>query len=178
MIIALGAGIYQQLKIKQSDKRPQQSIPLHRKDFCFPSAEALIHDGDTIKVKSSKQRIRLIGIDAPEMGQKPFGKVSKNYLIKLVQSMPEGQVCCEKGGEAKDKYGRTLAYCWVGDTFLNAEMVKNGQAVTLFYGEKNNKYKNLLLSMEETAEKEEVGIHNNENPLPESPYSWRRRMRR
>ncbi|WP_315107697.1 thermonuclease family protein [uncultured Campylobacter sp.] len=44
-----------------------------------------IHDGDMITVLQGKQQIkvRLFGIDAPELKQ-PYGKKSKQFLVNLV----------------------------------------------------------------------------------------------
>ncbi len=45
-----------------------------------------IADGDSIEavIRGTRQQIRLIGIDAPELGQRPWGKKAKKYLEELV----------------------------------------------------------------------------------------------
>lgn len=84
-----------------------------------------IYDGDTITALTSQKekiKIRLYGIDAPELKQ-PFGKASKRHLIDLISN--KSLNINEKG---KDKYGRTLAVLYNGDQDINAQMVIDGYA--------------------------------------------------
>jgi len=86
-------------------------------------------DGDTIKLEDGRT-VRYIGIDAPETvdPKKPvqcFGPEASSADKKLV----EGQtVRMEKDVSDKDMYGRLLRYVWVGDTFVNDYLVRNGYA--------------------------------------------------
>lgn len=151
-----------------------------RFDLCAKGKNVFVPDGDTLelKMKDFKTRIRLIGIDTPELGQKPYGDRAGAFMRKLINESSIREVCCKKGEEPLDKYGRTLAYCWSGDTFLNAEMIKAGQAVTFFIGDKNIEYKKIFFDLEEMAEDQGLGIHNPEEPLPELPSEWRRNNKR
>jgi micrococcal nuclease len=47
-----------------------------------------VNDGDTvvISMEGKTYRTRLIGIDAPEMGQEPWGKKSKKHLHELLKA--------------------------------------------------------------------------------------------
>nr|DAY32750.1 MAG TPA: nuclease-like protein [Caudoviricetes sp.] len=84
-----------------------------------------IYDGDTITALTSQKekiKIRLYGIDAPELKQ-PFGKASKRHLIDLISK--KSLIINEKG---KDKYGRTLAVLYNGGQDINAQMVIDGYA--------------------------------------------------
>ena len=84
-----------------------------------------IYDGDTITALTSQKekiKIRLYGIDAPELKQ-PFGKASKRHLIDLISN--NSLNINEKG---KDKYGRTLAVLYNGDQDINGQMVIDGYA--------------------------------------------------
>jgi micrococcal nuclease len=143
-------------------------------DFCIENQKIQVPDGDTLQIKSG-ERLRLIGIDAPELGQKPFGFKSRNLLQNLINSSKE--ICCLKGDDPTDKYGRTLAYCWAKQRFINAEMIKEGQAYAFFVGEKNSAYKNLFFELEEEAEKQGLGVHDSKQPLPEIPSEWRKSHR-
>lgn len=149
-------------------------------DFCAKGKNVFVPDGDTLelKVKNQKIRVRLIGIDTPELGQKPYGARAGSFMRKLIRSSSWREVCCKKGEEALDKYGRTLAYCWSGDLFLNAEMLRAGQAMTLFIGDKNIEYKKMFFDLEEMAEENGLGVHNPEDPLPELPSEWRKNNKR
>lgn len=93
--------------------------------FADPIKIIKIYDGDTITALTSQKekiKIRLYGIDAPELKQ-PFGKASKRHLIDLI--LNKSLNINEKG---KDKYGRTLAVLHNGDQDINAQMVIDGYA--------------------------------------------------
>lgn len=62
-------------------------LPVQPKSPLFvPVVE--VHDGDTVSVSvdQKREKVRLIGIDAPEMGQKPWGEKAKKYLETLLSS--------------------------------------------------------------------------------------------
>lgn len=87
-------------------------------------------DGDTLDV-SHVGRVRLLGIDAPEMGGKfdspaPFAQEARALLATLVGGR---YVSLETDGDPYDKYGRRLAYVFRDDGLLvNAEMLRAGLA--------------------------------------------------
>jgi micrococcal nuclease len=93
-------------------------------------------DGDTFWVRNvdgSQEKVRLIGIDAPESrdtGKKKegfYGKESKAYLTKLLINQ---KVRLELDVKPRDQYKRLLAYVYLADgTFVNAHLVKNGYAM-------------------------------------------------
>lgn len=93
-------------------------------------------DGDTILVRDSDgrvERVRYIGVDTPE-SVKPntpvqcYGHEASDFNRALVQGKTVRLV---PDREAEDKYGRSLAFVYVGDTFVNAELLKNGYARTI-----------------------------------------------
>jgi endonuclease YncB( thermonuclease family) len=72
----------------------------------FVSQEKIrVVDGDTIRI--GRERVRIIGFDAPEMSQ-PRGPAAKARLDQLLRG---GTVTMMRHG--KDKYGRTLALVYV-----------------------------------------------------------------
>ena len=89
-----------------------------------------ILDGDTIHI--NKIKYRLHGIDAPEMKQlckmkeKNYkcGVKSKEFLVSLI-----GKKSVKCNHKDKDKYKRIVAECFVGQTNLNRELVRNGWAL-------------------------------------------------
>ena len=87
-----------------------------------------VHDGYTITVliDGRKEKVRLIGIDAPELDQASWGVQARDVLRGLVDSK---SVRLETDVTVRDQYKRLLAYVYVGDTFVNLEMVRQGQAV-------------------------------------------------
>lgn len=72
-------------------------------------------DGDTVRLVDGRS-IRLIGINAPELGRKgksdePFAVQSKRRLQALVDAS-DGRVGLLYGKQRKDRYGRTLAHLY------------------------------------------------------------------
>ena len=91
---------------------------------------AQVVDGDSLVVEA--QRVRLAGIDAPELDQTcrrgetsyPCGREARAALSRLIGGIA---VSCAVIG--RDRYARDLAECRSGDTDLNAAMVRGGQAI-------------------------------------------------
>jgi endonuclease YncB( thermonuclease family) len=89
-----------------------------------------VTDGDTLRC--GRERVRLLGIDAPETGKCRQGRVcvagdpkaSTNVLKKLVKGK---RVRLERHGQ--DRYGRTLAFAYVGRVNLSCAQVQSGHAV-------------------------------------------------
>ncbi len=81
-------------------------------------------DGDTLALTDGR-RVRLIGINAPEKDQ-PFYTNAKEKLKNFISGQ---SVNLSYDVEKKDKYGRDLAYVYVGNLFVNLELVKSGIAV-------------------------------------------------
>ena len=94
------------------------------------SGSATIVDGDTLRIGSTT--IRLYGMDAPETRQTceragnswPCGEESSRKLSQLVG---EKMVLCYEID--RDRYGRVVAICRVGDIELGAAMVLSGLAL-------------------------------------------------
>jgi endonuclease YncB( thermonuclease family) len=89
-------------------------------------------DGDTLS--NHGKRLRLRGIDAPELGQicgRPSGAydcgmVAREGLVRLIQ---RGSVECFGSGEEQDRYGRALVTCRSDEDDLGQKMVSLGLAV-------------------------------------------------
>ncbi len=89
-------------------------------------------DGDTIHVRIGErvERVRYIGVNAPELhhprrGEEPGGREAARVNRDLV--LPR-RVRLEMDVQSRDRYGRLLAYVWVGDLMVNAELVRLGYA--------------------------------------------------
>jgi micrococcal nuclease len=92
-------------------------------------------DGDTarMEISGSAQSVRYIGIDTPESvipGEPPecFGKRSAALNRSLVEG---GRVTLVLGAERRDRYGRLLAYVYLDELLVNAEIIRRGFARTL-----------------------------------------------
>jgi micrococcal nuclease len=92
-------------------------------------------DGDTIEVRldGRLEDVRYIGVDTPET-VKPdtpvqcFGPQASEFDHGLVEHR---RVRLVFGVERRDIYGRLLSYVYLGDRFVNAELVRRGFARTL-----------------------------------------------
>jgi len=87
-------------------------------------------DGDTIDVVAMG-RVRLLGIDAPEIGRgfdtsAPFAREARDRLSAMILHR---WVRLEQEGAPFDAYDRRLAYVMTEDgTFVNAALVREGLA--------------------------------------------------
>ena len=133
-----------------------------------------VPDGDTVEanIQGTVERIRLIGIDAPELDQRPWGKRSKKFLQDLVAASG-WQLGIEYDVEKRDKHDRILAYLWARDgKMINEEIVKNGYAV-LFTFPPNVKYADRLIAAQIIARENKIGIWGKEG-LKQLPSDYRK----
>lgn len=109
-------------------------------------------DGDTVVIDGG-YHVRYIGIDAPEKGEFYYAE-AKQMNEKLVAGK---KVKLEKNISDKDSYGRLLRYVYVGDTFINAELVRQGCAWAKAYPP-DVKYQVYLEAMEKEARESKRGV--------------------
>ena len=130
--------------------------------FAFPAKVIKISDGDTITILQGKQQIkvRLFGIDAPELEQ-PYGKKSKQFLANLIA----GEVV-EVEPKGKDRYKRTLGIIYYKGQDINAQMVLNGYAWAYV------KYSRIYVDQEKAARENKLGLWQSSDPTP--PWEWRK----
>jgi endonuclease YncB( thermonuclease family) len=93
---------------------------------------ASITDGDTFRVilaDGTNEPVRLIGIDSPESGEHLYSE-AKEFLASLLDG---NEVILVADVSDTDTFGRLLRYVYVGDLFVNLEMVKSGYAIAVEY---------------------------------------------
>jgi micrococcal nuclease len=113
-----------------------------------------IVDGDTFYCADGR-KVRLIGIDSPELAQGESGRDARDALQEL---MPLGRsVRLESDAAPRDRYGRTLAWAWSGGRLVNEAMVRGGWAV-LFTVPPNVKYVGRLERAQKAARKSGAGL--------------------
>lgn len=110
-------------------------------------------DGDTIQLENG-QKVRYIGIDTPETvdPRKPvqcFGKEASDKNKELVEGQ---EVRLVKDTSETDKYDRLLRYVYVGDTFVNDYLVRNGYAHSSSYPPDIKNQDQLRLAEQEARE--------------------------
>lgn len=99
--------------------------------YTFAQVDRVV-DGDTIDVEIDGEvhRLRYIGIDAPESVDPDspveyFGPEAAEYNRNLVMDQ---DVCLERDVSETDRFGRLLRYVYVGGTFVNEKLVRDGYA--------------------------------------------------
>lgn len=92
--------------------------------------------GNTIEVLWTKegvtslQKVRLMGIKAPEIKQEPWGKQAQEKLNKLLTFNPESlDLKLELDQDQPDQYGRFWAFVWYENKLINETIVKEGFAL-------------------------------------------------
>jgi micrococcal nuclease len=126
-----------------------------------------IIDGDTIEVDLAGQtyRVRYIGIECPEAGQYGYEQATEAN-----RQLVEGKtVRLEKDVSDTDRYGRLLRYVYVGDVFVNAELVRRGFATAWTYPP-DVAYSELLVQLESQARAAGVGLW--AAPTPSAATGW------
>lgn len=123
-----------------------------------------VSDGDTVILKDSEgntYKVRLNGIDAPEMGQS-YGKESRDFLKSLVLNK---QAEVEKVGV--DQYQRMLGVLLVDGKDINKTMLEKGMAWQYKYN-KDQSYTDL----EKKARNQKINIWS--DPNAQNPHAWRK----
>ena len=129
-LIAVAGLIWLQLQQPNSDKPKLAKPPSQTKSLRCDAVDGSIYDGDTFRVKceGKEEKIRLCGIDAPEVKQ-PLGIESRDYLRSLVTKAGGKVIVIEMD---RDKYNRTVAEVLFdtpqGEESVQEEMLKMGMA--------------------------------------------------
>ena len=136
--------------------------------------------GQTIEVISTAnkiallEQIRLIGIDAPDLKQQPWGEAAKQRLEELIGGK---QVLLESDIEEKDQFDRKLAYLWQDEILLNEQLIKEGYALASVRSP-NTKYQQRLVNAQEWARLMGKGLWNPERALRQTPPEFRQQNRK
>jgi len=102
--------------------------------FTYRGTVTHIVDGDTLEVRlasGKSERIRLIGIDSPERGECYAGKATER-----ARQLAMSQSVVLRGDptqDTRDRYGRLLAYVWIGGRDLGYQLVAGGFAKVYVY---------------------------------------------
>jgi micrococcal nuclease len=118
-------------------------------------------DGDTVHVRVGEriEKVRYIGVNTPEVhhptkGEEPGGREAAAENRALVDGR---RVRLELDAQARDRYGRLLAYVWVGETMVNAELVRRGYAQVMTVPP-NVRHQQLFLTLQRDARAAQRGL--------------------
>jgi micrococcal nuclease len=118
-------------------------------------------DGDTVHVRVGDriEKVRYIGVNTPEIhhpgrGEEPGGRRAYEVNRRLVEGK---RVRLELDVQARDRYGRLLAYVWAGDTMINAELLRLGYAQVMTIPP-NVRHQALFLNLQRAARDARRGL--------------------
>ena len=144
-------------------------------DRLIPASVVRVVDGDTLEIRagSRTERVRLIGVDAPESSpnEKALRDASRSGKdVAVITAMGKEAaaftrrylagrraVGLEYGVQPYDRYGRALAYVWVGPEMFNVVIVREGYA-TAYTVPPNVRYASLFAACERQARKLRKGL--------------------
>lgn len=126
-------------------------------------------DGDTLDVEqrfpptggeTRTFRIRLLGVNTPETKQpgvpvEPWGTAAAEFTANF---LAQGEVRLELDRRRVDRYGRFLAYVYVGELFLNEELLRAGLARRHDYPGDSFSISRLLSRAADEAKHEKRGL--------------------
>lgn len=124
-----------------------------------------VYDGDTLQLESGR-KIRLIGIDTPEVFSRKYqipadikqqGLQARDALQSLLNRSSR-RVQLAYGQQSQDRYGRTLAHVFLPDgTNLQAELIARGHAIA-FTTPPNDRMSDCYRTQEQGARQQQLGI--------------------
>jgi endonuclease YncB( thermonuclease family) len=127
---------------------------------------ASVIDGDTIDIRG--ERIRLFGIDTPESTQlcsmqgKPY-RCGQQAALALADKLGQKTVHCSE--KDVDRYGRTVAVCFVAGEDINRWLTSEGWALAY------RKYSLDYVDAEDAAREAGRGLWRGDF---EPPWEWRK----
>jgi micrococcal nuclease len=127
-----------------------------------PGTTALVEravDGDTLLL-ADHTRIRLLGVDTPETKRpeapiEPWGPEAHEFTRAHVEGR---MVRLEFDKERHDKYDRVLAYVYLGDWFLNEELIRAGMGRAITNHPYSEAMKRRFRAAEREAKEKRRGI--------------------
>jgi len=125
-----------------------------------------VSDGDTIRImhRGREEKIRLFGVDAPEMSQ-PYGNAAKRFTSQMVFGKT-----VTVDVRTQDRYGRTVGWVKTEDgRLLDVELVRAGLAWWYQYYDPDDQK---LAKLEASARKAKRGLWQQSNSIP--PWEYRR----
>lgn len=103
-----------------------------------------VADGDTLSVRTSGgrvERVRLIGIDTPEVyGKVECGGPEASEAMKRLATGSRVTVIPDPTQDRRDRYDRLLGYVEKNGNDLGLEMIRRGLAGVYVYGRKFRRY--------------------------------------
>ena len=133
----------------------------------IPATLKRVVSGQTLEVIIDERtyKLRLTGLNAPSLSQKPWGINAQQFLIDtLMNNSSLSQLSLETDVTVQDKFGRLQGYVWYQNQLINQILIEEGYAiVNLTYTD--GKYDQKLLNAQNYARVMGKGIWNPDQPL-------------
>jgi micrococcal nuclease len=158
----------------QSPSPPKGTIVKVERVVSGQTLEVLI----VSEAQPSIQQVRLLGINAPDLKQEPWGMAAKKRLQELISEQKGGDlvlqsVLLELGEPEKDRFGRRLAYVWHDGILVNEQLVAQGYVFADGQSSLKTEYSEKLLRAQEYARLMGYGIWNPKQPIRLTPKEFR-----
>ena len=135
-----------------------------------------VFSGQTIEVvlveTSETVKVRITGIDAPDLRQSPWGQTAQKKLRELVLNLP---ISIEVQNLEKDSFNRINGHVWQDNTLISQQLVKEGYVIA--NTEYPHSYSKLLIDAQEYARLMGYGIWNPELALRQNPSQFRSKIK-
>lgn len=102
--------------------------------------------------------MRLVQIDAPELGRECHGDESADALARLAPPGTELRLERDPQLDDVDRHHRLLRYAYAGATNLNVELVRVGAAAPYFYRGERGRYARRLVAAATAAQAGRRGL--------------------
>ena len=116
-----------------------------------------VRDGDTILLADGR-RVRLVQVDAPELGVECWGDEAAAALGRLAPPGTELRLERDPRFDDADRFGRLLRYAHADGRNLTLELVRIGAAAPYFYRGERGRYARGLLAAARAAQWERRGL--------------------
>lgn len=153
VVVLGGEGAVHSRVLEELNKEPSSEIK---------TTVSRVVDGDTFiaTIAGVEERIRLIGIDAPESVHpddqlnSEMGRIASQYTKELLTGK---DIHLELDVQERDHYGRILAYAYLGDQMVNKVLLSAGMAQLATYPP-NVRYVDEFRVLEQVARENRVGL--------------------
>lgn len=128
--------------------------------------------GQTIEVElagtSEVTKVRIMGIDAPDLRQSPWGEAAQQRLAQIIMRSP---IKLETDLSEIDPYNRLQAHVWLEGNLISQRLVKEGYV--LANTRYPHSYSKLLIDAQEYARLMGYGIWNPQQAMRYTPNQFR-----
>lgn len=126
-------------------------------------------DGNSARfiLENNEIKVRFIGVESnsvvvADVNDEINGSLVSEYVCNVLKNAKDIKLEYENNSEKEDKYGRKLVWVWVDGVLLQENLVKIGYSKIAYLSD-DYKYSDLLLSAEDYAKNNELGIWYKEN---------------